>query len=477
MDKDKSFNDFVVDLNSELNDLEIKDKKIKIKYINQKIETIIDVLKIYRTSSGKLQVFFRFQDGELFNLLQTTDYIINSNGFLDENNLEIKYFDGHDFILILIKNTFCISSFNNYSLETNKNIYTMILETSQEVIYKKEFEINNEKQVLKEWYINALPHLKLFCENETEEYHFNYINGHKKRKIKCINYNRNILKLNLIDFFIEVKIENMKEKNKISIEYSNINENKIPSPEIREKISEILSFIMDRKLIKLGESIYNYDENNEYNSYILKEAIRFSTNELSRLNEFSEVFFSDEFYMPLNHTSLEKEQLTLNAELEKMVINYLKISDKYKLSNILNRYFQAKVITYNYGIPIIVTGLEMLANILAKEKNSDKIISKENFDDFLKQISEFIPTELFNKIINLNNTSIGDKLKYLVEHFDLSYEDYRFAFSIRNKLNHGSTTINNRDIITSYMLLRKLVILIFIKLLDFKCQIKLLNIK
>ncbi|WP_293958430.1 hypothetical protein [uncultured Fusobacterium sp.] len=475
MDTNKSLKDFIVDLNSELNDLEIKSKKIKIRYINQEIEANIDILKVYRTVNGKLQVFFSFEDKELFDLLQNKNFIRNSDGFLDGNNIEIEYFDKSYPILILIKNTICISSSNNWSLEINKNIYTMIFETLEEVIYKKEYEANSEKKVLKEWYTNALPHIKLFLQSEKEEYHFNYINGRKKRKRIWSNFSNNLLKLNLRDFSINVKIENMKDKNKISIEYSNIDGNTIPTSEVREKISEMLSFIMDRKLIKLGETVYNYDENNEYDSYVLKETIRFSTNELSRLNEFSEVFFGDEFYMPSSHNSLKEECLNLNTELEKMIINYLQLSDKYKLSNILNRYFQAKIIYYDYGIPIIVTGLEMLSNILATENNIDKIISKEKFDIFLKQVNDFIPIELSKKIINLNNTSIGDKLKYLVEKFELDYEKYRFAFNTRNKLNHGSTHIKSTDIIASYTLLRELVILIFIKILDFKYPNKFQN--
>lgn len=146
MDTNKSLKDFIVDLNSELNDLEIKSKKIKIRYINQAIEANIDILKVYRTVNGKLQVFFSFEDKELFDLLQNRNFIRNSDGFLDENNIEIEYFDKSYPILILIKNTICISSSNNWSLETNKNIYTMIFETLEEVIYKKEWEVNSEKK-------------------------------------------------------------------------------------------------------------------------------------------------------------------------------------------------------------------------------------------------------------------------------------------------------------------------------------------
>jgi hypothetical protein len=78
-------------LNSELNDLEIKSKKIKIRYINQEIEANIDILKVYRTVNGKLQVFFSFEDKELFDLLQNKNFIRNSDGFLDGNNIEILF--------------------------------------------------------------------------------------------------------------------------------------------------------------------------------------------------------------------------------------------------------------------------------------------------------------------------------------------------------------------------------------------------
>lgn len=468
MDTNKSFNDFIADLNSELNDLEIKNKKIKIKYINQEIETSINILKIYRTTNGEIQAFFSFEDKALFNLFQNRNFIRNSDGFLDENNLEIKYFNRLYPIFISIKNTFCISSNKQHSFETDKTIYNAIFKTSQKVVYKEDHEADTKKIILKEWYTNALSHTKLFFEGEKESFQFNYINGQEKRKIITENFSNNLLKLKLENFSIEVKIKNMKNENRVSIEYSNIDDNIIPSTEMRKKISEILSFVMDRKLVKLGETIYNYDESNDCSSYILKEAIRFSTDEIARLNEFSEVFFGDEFYMPSSHISLKEELAFFKTELEKMIINYLQFSDKYKLSNILNRYFQAKIIPCEYGIPIIVTGLEMLANILAKENNTDKIISEEKFSDFLKLIDDFIPVELSNKIKNLNNTSIGDKLKYLVKKFELDYERFNIAFKTRNKLNHGSTQIKIIDIITSYKLLRELVILIFIKLLDFK---------
>lgn len=231
---------------------------------------------------------------------------------------------------------------------------------------------------------------------------------------------------------------------------------------------------MDRELIKLGESKYYYDDKNEYSTHILFESVRNGVdgNALSRLNEFSNVFFGDEFFYSSHSLKFELE--SIKKTLEKIIKNYLNCSNHYKFDNIIHRYLNTKVIPLNYSIPIKVTGLEMLANIISKDQEFERIVNNEVFENFLKNLID-VPEELKGKIKNLNNIGIGQKLIKLVESFGLDYSKYRIAFKVRNDLNHGSTKVSISDMLLSDKLLRELIILIILKTLDYDYVVKLSN--
>lgn len=467
--KEKSIKELIKNLKYELQDLEIREKQIKIKYLNNNYENIyIKKMTVKRNFKGKIEVVIESKDEKIIETLDIVNLKKDKNGILENNDLFITYEEYYSYELNF-ENIFRTNLKTIISEEGTKYIVT--LETSRKFIYKKnENHKKKDKIVLKEWYTNALKHMKLFSYHCRESYKINYKNGIEEVNISGGNTNDSIL-INLDEFSFKI---NKEEGDKdISIEYSD-EYGGIPTEEIRSKISLFFSFIMDRELIKLGESKYYYDDKNEYSTHILFESVRNGVdgNALSRLNEFSNVFFGDEFFYSSHSFKFELE--SIKKTLEKIIKNYLNCSDHYKFDNIIHRYLNTKVIPLNYSIPIKVTGLEMLANIISKDQGFEKIVNNEVFENFFKNLID-VPEELKGKIKNLNNIGIGQKLIKLVESFDLDYSKYRIAFKVRNDLNHGSTKVSISNMLLSDKLLRELIILIILKTLDYDYVVKLSN--
>lgn len=467
--KEKSIKELIENLKYELQDLEIKEKQIKIKYLNNSFENIyIEKMTIRRSLKGKIEVIIESKNEDIVRLLEGSNLKRNENGILENNDLFISYEEYYSY-------EFNFENIFRTNLKTVINEigarYIVTLETSKRFIYRKnENYKKKDSVVLKEWYTNALKHMKLFSNSCEESYEMNYKSGIEEVKIFGKSHSDNIL-INLDEFSFKI---NKEEGDKdISIEYSD-EYGGIPTEEIRSKISLFFSFIMDRELIKLGESKYYYDDKNEYSTHILFESVRNGVdgNALSRLNEFSNVFFGDEFFYSSHSLKFELE--SIKKTLEKIIKNYLNCSNHYKFDNIIHRYLNTKVIPLNYSIPIKVTGLEMLANIISKDQEFERIVNNEVFENFLKNLID-VPEELKGKIKNLNNIGIGQKLIKLVESFGLDYSKYRIAFKVRNDLNHGSTKVSISDMLLSDKLLRELIILIILKTLDYDYVVKLSN--
>ncbi|MGL4933907.1 MAG: hypothetical protein ACRC51_00400 [Cetobacterium sp.] len=467
--KEKSIKELIKNLKYEFEDLEIKEKQIKIKYLNNSFENIyIEKMTIRRSLKGKIEVIIESKNEDIVRLLEGSNLKRNENGILENNDLFISYEEYYSY-------EFNFENIFRTNLKTVINEigarYIVTLETSKRFVYRKnENYKKKDSVVLKEWYTNALKHMKLFSNSCEESYGMNYKSGIEEVKIFGKSHSDNIL-INLDEFSFKI---NKEEGDKdISIEYSD-EYGGIPTEEIRSKISLFFSFIMDRELIKLGESKYYYDDKNEYSTHILFESVRNGVdgNALSRLNEFSNVFFGDKFFYSSHSLKFELE--SIKKTLEKIIKNYLNCSNHYKFDNIIHRYLNTKVIRLDYSIPIKVTGLEMLANIISKDQEFERIVNNEVFENFLKNLID-VPEELKGKIKNLNNIGIGQKLIKLVESFGLDYSKYRIAFKVRNDLNHGSTKVSISDMLLSDKLLRELIILIILKTLDYDYVVKLSN--
>lgn len=468
--KNKKIIDFIRTLKYELEDIDIEEKLIEIKYISSPVEKIlVKKLKISRSKDGKLELIIESSNEKLNEIFTKYEFKKNPEGFLEDNNLNIRYMDYSRTVDIVFENALNISI--NAEMEETMNMkYTITLKTAGKFVYEKAPITEDKKIILKEWYTNALKNFKLFSDHFAEEFEFKYESGIERVRIRnCISGKNVIFRLSDFSF----KINNEDGEKDISIEYSDENGG-IPSEEIRNKIELILSFIMDRQLIKLGETYYKYEDKEEKSTHTLFKAIRYgiSSKDFSHLDEVSQVFFGGSYYA--STVDYDDDLKALKKSLEKIIENYLRKSDHYKLDNVLYRYLNNKIIPIDYSIPITVTGLEMLANIVSKDNGFKKIIGDEAFENFLNNIKE-IPDELLNKIKHLNEVSIGQKLKKIIEVYDLDYNKYKQALRTRNDLNHGSTKVKVSKMVLSNDLLNELVTVIILKILEYDYIIELKN--
>lgn len=321
-----------------------------------------------------------------------------------------------------------------------------------------------EESSLKEWFINGITNdLFFFSDHYLEEWGISFniqINKDviEEKKFDFPKYSYDAAKFNLQNFqFAVVKIDENFIQRGLYILYKK-EWGGIPSVEIREKIQSILSFIFARQLIKIGET--KYDEHH----YTIKSK-KISYNISQQILRNGQEKFYPEFYQ---ERDISKSHLDFKKNIEKIIDNFLINSDHYKIEFLLRKYyaFINPEIFLDYSIPIMCSGLEILSNIIAKDENKSKIISEERFRNFYREIESGIPPELERKILDLNSQTIGNKLKNLIEKFNLNYNDYKVIFDARNALIHGRK-ISEIDIHLAYKKLLKLFQLLILKVLDY----------
>lgn len=450
INKKEQLPEILSELKTEFEELRVINKEIKIQYIKSRREKFyIYEIKVFRNKVGYIELEITSEDNSIIEFLKkeaTKLEAIEGTFLVDKHDLEIRFINENGKnMTITLENA---AMFNYKEIEeNNKKINILYLRSSKEVKYHLSIAKSKESQLLKEYYINS-----------TSE-------------------NVEILTKEIIfemkDFMFKLGIGR-----EIYIEYSD-EYGEIPSLEIRKKISLIISFFYDRKLLKVGEESFFKEKKGDYNKFEIKK-IGLEIASSTHLVMDSRIFMID-YINKINLEKIFKKLIEENEKkmleekmneyvekefkktLEKIMRAYLKKSNKYKLDDLLERYLNNKAITAKYSIPIWVTGLESLANVICKENKADKLIDEKIFDTFKKNIKD-IPSELEGKISRLNDISIGQKLKKLLE---ICFEDCKennksfikeceTAFKIRNDLNHGSTKVKKEKIIHYDLVLEKL---------------------
>ena len=157
----------------------------------------------------------------------------------------------------------------------------------------------------------------------------------------------------------------------IGIEYRD--EWGIPELKERQKISEIVSFIFGRQLIKIGQTIF------DKKGCPLKK-IALSPNLAPETNIITLCQVIDLTPIRLNQNSIE-------TPLSKLIPEYLSLREDLNLHEALERYWISQLLPTEAGIIVIAAALELLKTSWYKSPNHSKIkgiyMPKKQYDDLL----------------------------------------------------------------------------------------------
>ncbi len=211
---------------------------------------------------------------------------------------------------------------------------------------------------------------------------------------------------------------------KISIEY------KIdwwmPTIEERQKINEIVSFLMGRQLISIGYA--KYDENGmlfEDCSYNPNISDGIHLQDLCKANDIPPV---DTIKDQLELTKNNIHKYNISVYLKKLIPNYFALRDKLNLHDVLDKYWLSQAIPKESEIIILAACLESLIKSWFKSnktKSKGVYISKKEFDNNLKRGLNLIKIEL-GEIEDLNQ-EFKDKIFKTIEN------SFQMAPGQRNK--------------------------------------------
>lgn len=298
--------------------------------------------------------------------------------------------------------------------------------TAQKVVYSSD----REKSILKEWYgcNNKLNFHNGFVTSKTTEETITYKNQNSiafRISGKAENRNVNSFWIKLDDYKFKVSLI---KTSKIESEYARyVLEYReqwggVPSEEVRYDISTFLSFIVGTKLIKFGESYF------DFNYITQKEYISPTPIDTSLLYQTNLPFFNDDY--------LRNDTDNVIKQIPKMLRRYFSLKTKYRLDEVLPSLFVHSYLNFNFIN--YVTYIEMFSNIEIEEKNT--ILSKSKFKEVMQQLNQTkgIPKSIKDKFQSLNMIGIGKKIQRLLKKYKIDYNEYHNVFSVRGKVVHGA---------------------------------------
>lgn len=324
------------------------------------------------------------------------------------------------------------------------------------IIYKN--NLNKEVSYIKEYYLNGISDkllfsrfTKYFDEGENLKVRESEIDKLNKTNNKMFKTHRDHLLLTLKNFsFIIQSVEDLGPEwsNNLSIEYQK--DLNIPSCNIRQKNKEILSFLLGKHLIKVGESYFDKDYN------IIKEIsippqISKRTN-LKNACKRREVPSIPPHDIPELH-SYEKE-------LSRVIEKYLS-EEEIELSNILEHMTSSTTIPTESEIIVIGGCLDELADNWfesKKSKTSGKLIEKTEFDELMKDIFPTIKKQLkshpdvYKNIENSYKISGYKKVKNFLDELKITQgKAEEKARGYRNLAAHGYEITDEQKIKMVYL--------------------------
>ncbi|MCM3454474.1 hypothetical protein M3685_11010 [Heyndrickxia oleronia] len=371
---------------------------------------------------------------------------------------------------------------SNYK-EINEDTYIneFVAELYTFEVEKKRNDSINDVSSLTEWFINGPAQSFLYPRSTKREYTERYI---LNRGVYPKQIIENEFTSNQSGFdYLLVDLKNFKFiihnvpkdigptwSNNIGIEYSE-EYGGIPDPDIREAISEIVSFIFGRHLLKVG--LTEFDENNlplkqtSYNPW--------GNNVVSKCKRHSL------YPVRLNNDKVwGKVEVLLNEIIPK----YLKHRNELNLKDALWSYWVSEDVPTGTNIPILANALEILKKgwfKSTKSKTQGVYMPKKEFDELLKEtyntLEELLKgheyaDRIIRRIKGSFNMGVNESLDFFFHEIGLPIGKIeKKAIKARNSIihdKHVETDKELEEIIFYSKVYKTLFHRVFLKLLSYE---------
>ena len=225
----------------------------------------------------------------------------------------------------------------------------------------------------------------------------------------------------------------------IGIEYRD--EWGIPDLVERIKISEIISFVFGRQLLKVGHT--KFDKKGDYiEEFVVNPRLP------SSINIKSVCALSDR--LPIEIRPYEPK-IPIEPILNHIITSYLKLRDELHLDSVFWRYWLSNALNFDSNIALLASSIETLSNSWYKSNNSKsrgKYLEKVDFETLLEDEFELIDTKLdgerykdriMNRILNTYQMGGNERLNNFFKEIGLVIGPIeKKAIKDRNKPVHGA---------------------------------------
>lgn len=233
--------------------------------------------------------------------------------------------------------------------------------------------------------------------------------------------------------------------NNIGIEYRS-EFGRIPNPEERVAISEIVSFVIGKHLLKVGYTSYD-----KSGIPIEKVAVNPWGDNIRHLAQTPP--------FPPIQIGTEATRGKIETILPPLVKKYLELRKSLKLDEVLWRYWIGSELPLGSNIPIMANGIEILIKYWFKSQKSKSkgiYLTKVEFDTITKEEFEKIEATLedkqfkekiMNKLKDCYKMSLTDQLKFFFEELGLPLgKTEQEAIRCRHKMIHSSVNMGATEI-------------------------------
>lgn len=388
------------------------------------------------------------------------------------------------------------SSNYNHQLYTMRHCYLENISTSEKLVkdetylpeYKadfssseveKKFVTQKELSTLTEWYINGPKQSFIFYRTATRKYteQFKLIRPDVSKEIvinsnsESSGYDYLLVDLNSYKFIIHKVPKEIGPKwsNNIAFEYR-VEFGEIPSEDEREGISEIVSFLFGKHLLKIGSTEFDED------SHPIKQVSEnpWGSNVISKCRNTGSYPVRIDDY---------KEWGKVENILKELIPQYLALRNDLNLKDALWSFWVSDDVPTGTNIPIMANALEILKKGWFKSKKSKTkgvYLPKKEFDEILNDNFDEIEHKLkghkyaeriLRRMKGSFNMGVNESLDFFFEEIGLPIgEVEKKAIKARNSIihdKHGSTDEKMEEIIFYSKVYKTLFHRVFLKLLSY----------
>lgn len=323
---------------------------------------------------------------------------------------------------------------------------------------------------LVEWYLNGISNTTLFCDSssvrDTISRDFVRADVYKSSvKCKTEHFSRDCLYITYgnIGFLLRRLPDSIEPtwSNHLAIEYREVYGG-IPDKKERERISELLSFLMGRHLILIGDTSYSNDSVLEFNMYHPHSK-----------DAFAECASNTREIVPVHQ--YDNECNNFRICVEKLLPVYLNIRDKYGLNHVLERYWLANIMPVGVNLPILAGAIESLMKVWFKEKSSKTkgvYIDSKQYKAMLEPVHSLLEDvfqnceykdKILQKISNAYQMGVNERFFVFLTELGLEYSKAeKESLKARNSFTHGDNVSDYYETIqktkTMFILLGRILL-------------------